>query len=168
MRSRRAIFAGIVGCIVVVTIVAAAERLSGSGADICSMSGALVIGRTDALGWVVGFVVQSVIAVIAAFVYGAIFEWVTRHAGAIIGLAIAIPHVIIAGLGVGFIPADPLLARNLAPPGAFLEYEGSWAVLAFVCAHLLFGVVVGSLYGKTRHTIPTSRVRLQRVEEQVQ
>jgi uncharacterized membrane protein len=167
MRSRRLILSGIVGCIVVVAIVAAAERLSGSSADICSMAGALVIGRTDALGWLIGFIVQSVIAVIAAFVYGAIFEQVTRHAGAMIGLAIAIPHAIIAGLGVGFIPADPLLARNLAPPGAFLEYEGVWAALAFVCAHLVFGIVVGSLYGRTRHTIPTTRVRAHRVEDQL-
>jgi hypothetical protein len=103
------------------------------------------------MGWLAGFVAQLIVAVIAAIVYAAIFEWVTRRAGFWIGVAIAVPHLVIAGLIVGFLPADPLIAAGLRAPGAFFEYEGVWAVIAFICAHLAFGAVVGTIYGATRH-----------------
>jgi uncharacterized membrane protein len=167
MRISRVLLSGVVGCIVAVAIMVLAARLSGSAVDICTLTGALVIGRTDALGWAVGFIVQLTIAVIAAFVYAGIFEWVTRRAGALIGLAIAVPHVVIAGLSIGFVPAAPLIAHNVAPAGAFLEYEGGPAIVAFVCAHLAFGAVVGSLYGKTRHTIPANRREWRNVASDV-
>jgi uncharacterized membrane protein len=157
MRIRRLIFSGIVGGIVAVAIIVVTERLAGSTIDICTIAGVLVTGRTDPAGWLVGFVVQLVIAVIAAFVYAALFEWVTRRPGSLVGLAIAIPHTIVAGLSVGFLPGDSLLARDVPPSGAFLEYEGWWAVLAFVGAHLVFGVLIGLMYGKTRHAIPSTR-----------
>ena len=167
MRVSRVFLSGIVGCIVAVAIMVIAARLSGSAADICTLTGAAAIGRTDALGWFVGFIVQVVVAVIAAFVYARIFEWVTRRAGALIGLAIAVPHVVIAGLSVGFLPAAPLVAHGIAPAGAFLEYEGGWAVVAFVCAHLAFGFLVGLLYGKTRHAVPVSRREWRNVASDV-
>jgi uncharacterized membrane protein len=157
MRVSRVFLSGMIGCIVAVAIMVAAARLSGSAADICTLTGAVAIGRTEALGWFVGFIVQLVIAVIAAFVYACIFEWVTRRAGPLIGLAIAVPHVVIAGLSIGFLPAAPLIAHGIAPAAAFLEYDGGWTVVGFVCAHLAFGFLVGSLYGKTRHAIPANR-----------
>lgn len=157
MRVSRVFLSGIVGCIVAVAIMVVAARLSGSAADICTLTGAVVIGRTDALGWFAGFIVQVVIAVIAACIYAAIFEWVTRRAGALIGVAIAVPHVVIAGLSIGFLPAAPLIAHGIAPASAFLEYDGGWIVVAFVCAHLVFGFLVGSLYGRTRHAVPANR-----------
>ena len=162
MRTRRTILAGIVGCVVTVSIIGLATRVSSSSGDICALVGALVTGRTDMLGWLAGFVVQLVVGVIAAFVYAAIFEWVTRRAGIVLGLAIAVPHMVIAGLSVGFLPGDALIASGLLPVGAFFEYAGGWVVIAFVCAHLAFGAVVGTLYGRPRHEIPpTGRGWLQ-------
>ena len=156
MRILRALLAGIVGCAVLVGILWLTARLVAPGIDVCMLAGALVTGRTDLVGWLAGFGVQLVIAVVAAFVYAAIFEWVTRRAGVIVGLAVATAHVIVAGLSVGFLPADSLIASGLAPTGAFFEYEGAWAVVAFVSAHLAFGAVVGAFYGTTRHQPPVS------------
>lgn len=97
---------------------------------------------------------QLVVAVIAALAYAAAFEWVTRHAGALIGFAIAIPQAVVAGLVVGFLPVTRMLDAGIAPPGAFLEYRGAWTVAAFILEHLVFGVVVGGLYGTTQHAVP--------------
>lgn len=151
---RRAITAGVVGYILVVAVVAFAGRLSGSDADLCALAGALVTGRDDSVAWLTGCAVQLLVAVVAALAYAAIFEWITRRAGALIGLAIAVPHAVAAGLAVGFLPAAPLIGLGITPPGAFLEYRGGWVVAAFVLAHLMFGTIAGVLYGPVRHVAP--------------
>jgi len=155
MNISRALWAGIIGCIVVVTVVRVAGWLTGGDADLCAIGGVALTGRQHALAWVVGAVAQLLIAGIAAFVYAAIFELVTRRATGLLGLAIAVPHVIVAGLAIGFLPVARLLDAGIGPPGAFMEYRGAWVITAFVLAHLAFGALVGKLYGKTKHTTST-------------
>lgn len=133
--------------------VAFAGRVTGSMADLCALAGAVITGRDDALAWVVGGAAQLLVAVIAALAYAAVFEWVTRRGGALIGFAVAIPHAVVAGLVVGFLPVARMLDAGITPPGAFLEYRGAWTVAAFILAHLVFGVAVGALYGKARHAV---------------
>src|SRR5665213_400407 len=151
LRVGRAVAAGIAGGILVVAAVRVAGWLVASDADLCTLGGAVLLGRTDAVGWLVGAAAQLLIAIIAALVYALVFECVTRRAGALIGLAIAVPHVVIAGLAVGFVPAARMLELGIGPPGAFLEYRGGWVVATFVLAHLAFGTIVGAWYGTTRH-----------------
>jgi hypothetical protein len=74
------------------------------------------------------------------------------------GIVVALGHVVIAGLAVGFLPATGLIAADITPPGAFMEYRGGYVVLAFVLAHLAFGAIVGALYGVPRLDVPTSIV----------
>jgi hypothetical protein len=157
IRVRRSVAAGIAGGILVVAAVRVAGWLVASEADLCTLAGAVLLGRIDAVGWLVGAAAQLVIAIVAALVYALVFEWVTRRAGALIGLAIGLPHVVIAGLAMGFIPAERMLDLGIGPPGAFLEYRGGWVAAAFVLAHLAFGAIVGTWYGKTRYTDPRER-----------
>ena len=152
LRVGRAVAAGIAGGILVVAAVRVAGWLVASDADLCTLGGAVLLGRTDAIGWLVGAAAQLLIAIIAALVYALVFECVTRRAGALIGLAIAVPHVVIAGLAVGFVPVARMLDLGMGPPGAFLEYRGGWVVATFVLAHLAFGTIVGAWYGTTRHS----------------
>lgn len=157
MKIGRAIVAGIVGCIVVIVALIVVGWIAGTDADLCRLGGVILTGRLDAVGWLAGAVAQLVIAIIAALVYAAIFEFVTRRAGPLIGLAIAVPHVIVAGLAMGFIPASPLIDAGIGPPGAFMEYRGPWVIATFVLAHLVFGALVGRLYGSVRHAPATAR-----------
>jgi len=140
MKIGRAIVAGIVGGIVVVIALIVVGWLVGANADLCRLGGVILTRRLDAAGWLAGAVAQLVIAIIAALVYAAIFELVTRRAGALIGLA------------MGFIPASPLIDAGIGPPGAFMEFRGPWVMVTFVLAHLAFGALVGRLYGNTRHS----------------
>ncbi len=155
IKVRRAIIAGIVGCVIVVAAVKLAGHMSGSDADLCTLAGVVVTGSDDAPGWFVGCAVQLLIAVVAALMYAVIFEWITHRANALIGLAVGIPHAVTAGMAVGFLPVARLIAVGILPPGAFLEYRGGWVVATFVLGHLTFGAVVGALYGPVRHDVPS-------------
>jgi hypothetical protein len=104
-----------------------------------------------------GLIAQLFVAIVAALVYAAIFEWVVRRAGAVMGFLIALVHVVVAGIGVGFLPVSGMLDAGISPPGAFLEYRGWWAIGTFVLAHLAFGVIVGIVYGEPLHSVETMR-----------
>jgi hypothetical protein len=151
MKLRRAIAAGVLGAVLVYLIVLAAATLSSSHADLCLLIGASITGRLGGWSWLIGAVGQLIVAMVAAIVYAAIFEWVTRRGGAIVGFIIALGHVVVAGIAVGFMPTSRLIAADMAPPGAFMEYRGLLVIAAFILAHLAFGTSVGMLYGRTRH-----------------
>lgn len=159
MKNARVFVAAIAGVVLVLAAVYVAGWLTGSDGDLCALSGVILTGREDALGWIAGAGAQIIVAVISGYVYAAIFEWVTRRAGLLIGLAIGIAHAIVAGLGVGFLPAARLIEAGIAPPGAFMEYRGAWVVATFVLAHIAFGALMGTWYGATVHTPPTTRYR---------
>lgn len=161
MKRSRAIVAGIAGGIVVVGTVGLVGWLTGADGDFCTLGGVILTGREDALGWIAGAVAQLVIASIAGLVYAAIFERVTKRAGAIIGLAIGVPHAVLAGLAVGVIPVSRLIDAGIAPPGAFMEYRGVWMIVTFVLAHITFGVLMGWLYGSTHRGPFDARYRWQ-------
>jgi hypothetical protein len=79
--------------------------------------------------------------------YAAVFEWVTHRAGALVGLALAVPHSVVTGLAFAF---PPLLRPALfaaSPPGVFLEYGGVGATASLVLFVLAYGGLVGVLYG---------------------
>lgn len=153
MKLTRPILAGVVGVVIVYIIVLFGGELSGRSTDLCYLLGASISARLDGWTWLLGAVGQLVIGIVAALVYAAVFEWVTRRAGVMVGFAVALAHVVVAGIATGFLPAQRLLDAGLDPPGAFLEYRGLFAIMAFVIAHLLFGCIVGVLYGRPRHTV---------------
>jgi len=155
MKFSRALLSGLLGAMLVYVIVLVAGALAGSHADLCGLLGSSVTGAADSWTWLLGALGQLALGVVVAIVYGAIFEWVTQRAGAAVGFIIALAHAIVAGLAVGFLPAGHLIEANIAPPGAFMEYRGTAVVGAFVIAHLVFGTIVGTLYGRPRHTVAT-------------
>ena len=157
MKIRRAVVAGLAGCLVVIAAMMIVGTMTDRGADLCALAGAVVTGRDGAGAWLVGLVAQVVVAIVAALVYAAIFEWIVRRAGALMGFAIALAHVAVAGIAVGFLPVSGMLSAGMSPPGAFLEYRGWWVIGTFVLAHLAFGVIVGMVYGKPLHSIETMR-----------
>jgi hypothetical protein len=163
MKLGRAIGAGIAGGIIVVAAIDIVGWITGANSDLCRLGGVILTGRLDAVGWLAGAVAQLVIAIIAAIVYAAIFELVTRRAGPLIGLAVAVPHVIVAGLAIGFVPAWRLIDAGIGPPGAFMEYRGPWVLVTFVLAHLVFGALVGKLYGRAQHAPATAGYRWREI-----
>ena len=149
MKLSRAVVGGLIGGVAVMAIVWLGGWASGNDGDLSALLGAVITHDDGLLAWTIGCVVQLVVAVVAAIVYAAIFEWVARRGGAIVGLVVAVGHVVVAGLAVGFLPVDGIVAAGLQPPAAFMEYRGLWVLAGFVVAHLVFGVIVGATYGPT-------------------
>jgi hypothetical protein len=157
MKIGRAVLAGVLGVVLVYAIVWSAGKLSDHPADLCLLLGSSATADDGGATWALGAAGQLAVGIIAALVYAAIFEWVTQRAGPIVGFVVALGHVVVAGIATGFLPAGQLVDAGIDPPGAFLEYRGLVVMGAFVVAHLLFGVLVGTLYGRVRHSIVVHR-----------
>ena len=156
MKFARAIGSGLLGGVVaVVAVVAfcAGTWLLGADSDVGALFGAPFMSGGGAVAWLIGCLVQLGVAAIVGVVYAAVFEWVTRRSGMLVGLLVAIPHVIVAGLAMGFLPMGSG-DIGVGHPGAFLEYRGAMAIGVFVVAHLLYGITVGAAYGRPRHSVP--------------
>ena len=164
MKTSRAIAAGVLGTVIVIVVVWIGGLVAGHDADLCALLGASILADRGMWPWLLGAALQVVIGVVAAIVYAAIFEWVTRRAGGVVGFLVALGHSVIAGLAVGFLPATHLIEAATAPPGAFMEYRGPFVVVAFVIAHLAFGTLIGLLYGRPRHALVARRVVWHEVE----
>ena len=82
-----------------------------------------------------------------ALAYAAAFELATRRAGALVGLLLAVPHALVGGLALAFLPVLRPAEFAPRPPGAFLEYGGPWAVVALVVFVGVYGALLGALYG---------------------
>jgi hypothetical protein len=156
MKPGRAVAAGIVGCGAVLLVVWFAGEVTGVDGDLVALSSAAVFGRVTTVSWLAGLIVQLAVGIVAAIVYATIFEWVTRRGGPLIGSIIGIPHAMVAGLVVGFLPGARLIDAGIAPPGAFLEYRGAWCIAAFIAAHIAFGWIAGAVYGSSRNRVATS------------
>lgn len=165
MKIGRCVFIGIAGCILVLILVWIGGLLSRSDGDLAALTGAILFARDGWAAWAGGFVAQLVLGVVAAIVYAACFEWVTQRAGIWIGLAIGVGHALFAGVALGFVPAERVIAAGLMPPGAFCEYRGPWCIVAVVAAHLVFGGLAGRAYGAPRHAYTRRVWRAATIED---
>jgi hypothetical protein len=146
----RALLAGFVGAVVAVLSFLVAHLVLGPAADPSSLLGSIVFPADPRAAWALGALLQLIGGSIAGIAYAIVFEFVFRHAGALVGVAAAIPHVTIAGIAVAWMHVggtrnDPALA------GAFLAFNGVLTAAWFVATHLVLGAVIGLCYGPTRH-----------------
>lgn len=151
MKSGRTLLIGVVGALLAVGIERLAGLVAGRDADLCRLVGALLMRSVTLPAILLGCASQLVVAIISAYIYTVIFEYVTRRAGAMMGFIIGLGHVVVAGLVIGFMPGDRLLDAGVMPPGAFMEYRGAVVLVGFLLAHLAFGTFVGATYGATVH-----------------
>jgi hypothetical protein len=151
MKAFRTLIIGVLGAVLAVGIERIAGWVASRDADLCLLVGAVLTGRVSTGSMIIGCAAQLAVAVVSAYVYALIFEYVTRRAGAVIGFVVGLGHVVVAGFIVGFMPAARLMEAGVMPPGAFMEYRGSIVLVGFLLAHLAFGTFVGATYGATEH-----------------
>jgi hypothetical protein len=159
MSATRTAASGLIGGVAALLILGGTGAVTHADGDLAALTATTLLRSADGAAWIVGLLVQLVIGVVAAFAYATVFALVTRRAGVVIGLLTAIPHVVIAGLVVGFVPADRIVAGGILPPGAFYEYRGLACTIAFVAAYLVFGAIVGGLHARTVHVAAPPNVR---------
>jgi hypothetical protein len=148
-----AIIGGLVGTVVLTTILRAASELGLTRMDIPFLLGtALTADRVRAKA--IGYALHFVFGLLFALVYYAIFR-VIGHSGFLLGAGFGLVHALFAGsalvnillpvvhprMGTRFDAAGS--APLLEPPGFLLLNYGRQTLLATVLAHIAYGAIVG-------------------------
>lgn len=151
MNTSKAFLAGVVGGAVMSALMAMA-RLMGMPVKLELMLGTMIGLAPGTTTWIIGFLMHLMISGLIALAYGAGFENVTHRADWKVGAAFSILHILIGGVFMGMVPMmHPLVPEQMPAPGAFMSNQGAIGVAAFVMLHVIYGAIVGALYGTVRH-----------------
>jgi hypothetical protein len=148
-----ALVGGLVGTLVLTTMLRAASELGLTRMDIPFLLGTAVTGdrvRAKAIGYALHFA----FGLIFAFAYYAVFA-VIDESGFLLGALFGVVHALFAGsalvnillpvvhprMGTGFTAAGS--APLLEPPGFMLLNYGRRTPLATILAHVAYGAIVG-------------------------
>lgn len=150
MRAGRAVLAGVAGGIAMTTL-AWVVRQTGMDVNPEIMFGTM-IATADGGAWLAGFAMHIVLSIVIALIYAWGFERVAHRAGIVVGLGFAVIHIIAAGLVMAMLPAiHPMIPEIMPAPGAFMSGMGAMGVGFFLLEHLLYGAIVGGVYGTVQH-----------------
>ncbi len=152
MKAGRAFLAGAGGGAVMSLLMWMARTMMGMAANLEMMLGTLVADPSTT-AWLIGLVMHLTISGAIALLYAWGFENVTHRAGWLAGVGFSIIHIVIGGLAMGMMPMmHPRMPNPISPPGAFLSNLGMMGIVAFVMMHVVYGAIVGAMYGPVIHT----------------
>jgi hypothetical protein len=157
MKVGRAVAAGLVGG-VSMTILAWVVRQIGIDMNPEMMFGTMV-SPAGMAAWLAGFAMHVILSVLIALLYAWGFEHVVHRSGLVAGLGFSLIHLVVAGAVMAMLPAiHPAIPEKMPAPGAFMANMGGTFVALFVLEHLLYGGIVGAMYGPvaTRRPAPTT------------
>lgn len=147
MRVKRAILCGVLGAgaISAASLIARAIGIPIQLELILGTAFGLAPGGT---AFALGLAIHLAIGGAFGLLYGWLFETVWLHGGASTGMILAVPHAALVGMIVGFTPRfHPLIPGTIADPGAYFASVGTVGVVTFFAIHVLYGAVVGAVYG---------------------
>jgi len=147
MKTGKAFQAGVIGAVVMSLLMFLARSVMGMPANLEMMLGTMFTepGNT---AWIIGFVMHLLISGCIALLYGFAFENIAHRAGWLAGAGFGAVHAVIAGVFMGMISSvHPRMPDPVMPPGAFMSNMGMMGIVAIIMLHIIFGAVVGQLYG---------------------
>jgi hypothetical protein len=151
MKAGKAVIAGLSGGIAM-TILGMLVRQMGMDMNAEMMLGTMLVSQAGTSAWIAGLMIHLVLSVIFALIYAWGFERITHRAGVGVGLGFAVIHIIGAGIAMAMIPAmHPMIPEMMPPPGAFMSGMGAMGIGLFVLEHLMYGAIVGGMYGTAMH-----------------
>jgi len=151
MKLNRAIVGGVLGAGLMSVIMAMARGM-GMNVNLEQMLGTMTGMMPSGTTFAIGLAVHLMMGAAFAVAYAWLFEHVAHRGHWATGALVAIPHIVVAGLMMGVIPMiHPLMPNPVPPPGVFMSALGPMGVGAMVMLHLIFGAVVGGVYGDARH-----------------
>jgi hypothetical protein len=101
--------------------------------------------------WWTGFAIHLAIGAVVALLYAVGFEYAVQRAGALVGGVFGLAHGLMAGLFMSAIPAmNSLTTVAESSPGAFMR-NVEFGPAIFLGLHVLFGMVLGVVYGHPAH-----------------
>jgi hypothetical protein len=127
-------------------------RSSGLPVQLELLLGSMITGRAGLGSWILGFAMHIGAGAAFALVYAAAFE-AEGHASAARGARYGLLHALVSGLALTLMPSlHPLVPEVLRAPGPFMLGLGWLGALAFVMLHVIYGAIVGFVYGPIRHS----------------
>ena len=150
MKTGKAFLAGVVGGAVMSAIMLMARTVMGMEVKLELLLGTMIGLQPGTTAWIVGFVMHLMISGLIALAYAWAFENVLHRANAGAGALVAIAHILVAGVFMGMMPLmHPLVPEVMPGPGFFMLNLGVMGLVAFVMLHLIYGAIVGAMYGPT-------------------
>jgi hypothetical protein len=152
-----AIVGGVLGTVVLTTMLRSASELGWTRMDLPFLLGtAVTVDRVRAKA--AGYALHFVFGTLFALAYASVFA-VVGHAGFALGALLGLVHGVFAGtalvgvllpvvhprMGTGFDAAGS--APLLEPPGFMLRNYGRQTPLATLVSHVAYGAIVGGLAG---------------------
>ena len=112
------------------------------------MLGTMVF-RPGAMAYGAGFMMHAVMSIVFGLIHAAAFVAFGLEANAAWGLGFGAVHWLVVGMGLGMIPIMHARMRSgdIARPGFFALSMGAMTAAGFLMLHLLYGVLVGAIYG---------------------
>lgn len=147
MKIGKAFLAGVMGG-VATTVLLAIVRGAGVPVNLEEVMGSMITGSLGPSAFSVGFILHLVLSGLIGLLYAAGFEYGTRRADWLTGVAFSLVHTLLAGLFTIVLPlVHPLMPTQVPPPGPFMAGLGLTGVAVFILIHLVYGAIVGAIYG---------------------
>lgn len=151
MKFRRALIAGVLGALVAISLSVLAIWLLRFDANARLTLRRAAVSALPWAAWIPLAIAAVVGGAVLAIAYAFIFEFVTRHAGALIGAALGLAEAAAVWLGVGLaLQYVPGVAELFAQEASLL-FGDVRAMAAFALAHVAYGAIVGRIYGSPVH-----------------
>ena len=155
MKWRRALVAGIAGGLALSAFCGLTRLIFSLPLHLEAIYGALAgmpPGSVEAF-WV-GLGLHLGLSALVGLFYGLTFDLIRSPGGWDAGGTLAIFHLFGLGAALALVPD---LGPTLPEPGAMLMKLGAWVTIAFLLAHVLFGVVLGAVYVAPHRPRPRAR-----------
>jgi len=154
MKMSTTMAAGIIGALVMTGIMWVARNILGMPVNLEMMLGTMIGMEPSVWAWFIGFVIHLTAGAVFALLYAEGFEHLTHRASWLVGLIFGAVHTVFSGFFLGLIPAlHPLIPEQMAAPGLFMSATGVIGVIAFAALHLIYGAIVGGMYGPVLHPV---------------
>ena len=157
LRVSKAIVAGLAGALTTAWVLTGLRAFGVTSMNLELMLGSMMTARIDRISWILGLAMHLGAGMVLGILYALVMELLGRS-GWLVGYLISCVHAIISGLLMPFTWGFHPLVRSgrMASPGAFASSLGLGAVILYVMQHLVFGLVVGSMYAVAGKPDPVS------------
>jgi hypothetical protein len=147
MRIARAIDGGFAGA-AAMSLLVAGMRGIGVPFHLELVLGSLVGPAPSPAAFVLGLGIHLGVGALFGIGYGWLFERVWAHGGAATGVLIGVIHAAFFGVFIGLTPQfHPHIPERLLDPGPYFANTGTFGTIAFFALHVLYGAIVGGVYG---------------------
>ncbi len=150
MKNGKAFGAGVIGAIVMVILMWMARTFIGMQINLSMMLGTMFLPMGMG-AWIMGFIMHLIMGGIIGLIYAWGFEHLTHKSGWAVGVGFGAINAIVTGIFMGMMPAIHPRIPPMPAPGYFLLNMGMMGLIGLFVMHMIYGAIVGAMYGPVLH-----------------